>query len=370
MRVTLSGLGTVVLIACATVSVHCSRHFKAWWDDPWCEQVKEPRWPFAYQKLLSQEFETKGRTASNLQHFGHECQRRGALTKCHKCEDIACGQDYSKTCQMQVQGMLFSEVPENIPTITDSVFAVGTEVRHRNDFGNAARMCVMLSGGQCPRGSTSISDYSKCSVRCWGQGFGPPSATPKGWEFLRAKSFRFPPQGKVTTFSGSGNKGWKDGLAAEAEFNNPKGICVSRFTGVIYIADTDNHRIRAIDKNGTVTTIAGSGLDALKDGPALEAHFSSPTDVAIHETDSATFALFIADTYNHRIRMLSNGMVSTLAGSTRGYADGPPQFARFDLPFGIAVSSERHVFVADTYNHLVRQIDPSGIVSTVAGHVS
>src|SRR3546814_4474387 len=89
----------------------------------------------------------QGRSVSNAQDFRHECQAQGGRSKCHICEKISCGDGH--TCDMQLQGVQTSDMSTNIPTVTDSAWAVGGLFRY--DFGNpnTSHVCVMLSGHTC-----------------------------------------------------------------------------------------------------------------------------------------------------------------------------------------------------------------------------
>jgi streptogramin lyase len=167
--------------------------------------------------------------------------------------------------------------------------------------------------------------------------------------------------GKVETIAGS-TEGFADGDALRAQFNTPSGIAIDR-KGNIIVADTSNNRIRKISADGKVTTLAGSGLAGYKDGPASEAQFDGPIGIAVDKQDS----VFVADAYNDRIRKISaDGMVTTVAGTnSQGSNDGNAASASFDTPCGVAVDSKGNIFVADTGNSAVRRITPQGEVSTI-----
>ncbi len=173
------------------------------------------------------------------------------------------------------------------------------------------------------------------------------------------------PVGVVTTLAGVGSAGFADGPGAVAGFRSPFGLAVG-LDGTIYVSDAGNNRIRAIDPaSGEVSTFAGSSQGST-DGPRASARFSAPGGMAM----GANGVLYIADTNNSRIRAidLSTGLVSTLAGSTKGFLDGIGSAAQFNLPFAVAVGASGLVYVADTYNHRIRVIDPaSGAVTTIAG---
>lgn len=176
------------------------------------------------------------------------------------------------------------------------------------------------------------------------------------------------PDGFVTTVAGSGGVSHLDGPAATAEFNNPRGVAVD-LDGTVYVADTGNHCIRQV-KAGVVTTLAGTimpssgGIMGFADGPAAMARFSGPYGVTV----DAQHNVYVADTENHRIRKISRGLVSTLAGSGHsGFADGPGATAQFFWPDGVAVDGAGTVYVADYGTHRIRQVGPSGTVRTFAG---
>jgi DNA-binding beta-propeller fold protein YncE len=104
---------------------------------------------------------------------------------------------------------------------------------------------------------------------------------------------------QVTTVAGCGETGYADGPPEQARFNTPKGLAVDT-RGRIYVADLNNHRIRRIEPDGTVVTIAGNGQRGLLDGPALSAKFNKPRDLAIGPDGT----LYVADEDNHCIRAI------------------------------------------------------------------
>ena len=172
--------------------------------------------------------------------------------------------------------------------------------------------------------------------------------------------------GTVTTLAGSaGLSGSQDAKGSLARFNAPYGIAVDA-NGGIYIADTQNHTIRFMALDGTVSTYAGSaGLSGYQDGATGGAQFNQPNGLAL-----ANGSLYVADYGNSCIRVISsNAQVATLAGlaSTPALLDGTGIAAQFNLPVGIACDASGNVWVADTHNYAVRSISPSGVVTTVAG---
>jgi hypothetical protein len=133
-----------------------------------------------------------------------------------------------------------------------------------------------------------------------------------------------------------------------------------------YVADTAHHTIRGIS-GGEVTTVAGNGLPGFSGdgGPATEARLNAPAAVAL----DAAGNLYIADTHNHRIRRVSNGVITTIAGDGRpGFRGdgGPAAEAALNLPGGVAADLAGNLYIADSGNHRVRRII-GGTIETVAG---
>jgi len=157
--------------------------------------------------------------------------------------------------------------------------------------------------------------------------------------------------GLVSTLAGSGIAGFLDGAAATARFNSPSGLALSG--GTLYVADAGNDRIRAIAlATGAVTTIAGTGSPGTTDGAALsQAQFWQPLDLV-----ASGSKLYIADQANHRIRKLEGGVVSTVSGSSFGFKDGPLPTALFFYPSGLALGAAGQLYVADQSNHRIRMI--------------
>jgi sugar lactone lactonase YvrE len=158
----------------------------------------------------------------------------------------------------------------------------------------------------------------------------------------------------VTTIAGNGTAGWADGAGIAAQFKDPYGITV--YAGNLYVADGHNNRIRKIDATGNVTTIAGDGNMGWADGLGTAAKFNVPTEIAVYAGN-----LYVADSDNYRIRKIvetSPGTftVSTIAGSTQGYADGFGTAAQFNRPQGITVGAGGNLYVSDTDNNRIRKL--------------
>jgi len=177
--------------------------------------------------------------------------------------------------------------------------------------------------------------------------------------------------GIVTTLAGTGVAGYLDGPDSVAKFKAPSDLCVDD-AGNVYVSDFENQYIRKISTGGTVSTIAGNGVPGYADGTADAAEFNYPRGICI----DAQGNLFIADSWNHRIRKIdAGGNVSTLAGysdtigvqSPGDYADGSDTSARFNAPCGMSIDSLGNLYLADAYNHRIRKITPAGVVTTVAG---
>ena len=176
----------------------------------------------------------------------------------------------------------------------------------------------------------------------------------------------------VSTYAGIGSIGFANGSTSTARFNSPRGIALAA-DGRVFVADQSNHRIRVISADGaTVSTYAGSGSFGLANGSTTTARFSEPRGVAV----AADGRVFVADTVNHRIRVISadGATVSTYAGSGNrgfvggGFADGSTSTAQFDDPTDVVVASDGRLFVADTGNNRIRVISADGAaVSTYAG---
>jgi len=170
-----------------------------------------------------------------------------------------------------------------------------------------------------------------------------------------------------TTLAGkAGDAAWLDGSGALARFNAPTGIAVDA-NGFLYVADSSNHVVRKVGSGGGVVTLAGlAGTPGGTDGVAAAARFSGPSGVAV----SAAGVVYVADTYNHVVRLIStDGTVSTLAGQAgaSGSADGTGSAARFFSPSSVAIAPDGSLYVADTFSHTIRRIQIGGVVTTFAG---
>jgi sugar lactone lactonase YvrE len=156
--------------------------------------------------------------------------------------------------------------------------------------------------------------------------------------------------GKVSTVAGSNTAGFREGSGGTAQFNFPDGIVVDK-QGNLYVSDASNSRIRKITPDGRVSTFAGSGISGHEDGDAGIARFDYPMDMVIDSAGN----LYVLDI--SRIRKVSpEGAVSTIAGSTDGYVDGDGSTAKFYTPAGLGIDAQGNIYVADTNNNRIRKI--------------
>jgi hypothetical protein len=164
----------------------------------------------------------------------------------------------------------------------------------------------------------------------------------------------------IDTIAGTGTAGYSGdgGLAIEAMLRFPSNIA-SDASGNLYIADSSNHRIRKVDQNGIITTVAGTGIAGYSGdgGPALSAQLNGPYHIQV----DASGNLYIVDYGNKRIRKVDpNGIITTIAGTgTFGYSGdgGPAVEASFGLMDGIALDSSGNIYVSDSSNYRIRKID-------------
>jgi sugar lactone lactonase YvrE len=177
--------------------------------------------------------------------------------------------------------------------------------------------------------------------------------------------------GIITTIAGTGEQGFAGdgGAATSALLDSPAGVAVDP-AGNVYIADTHNNRIRKVSA-GTISTIAGTGIASFSGdgGSAAVATLNHPTALASDGSGN----LYVADTDNHRIRKVTGTTITTIAGDGEQFFSGDGAAATaagLDSPNGVAVDVAGNIYIGDTHNQRVRVVNASGIISTLAGNAS
>lgn len=176
--------------------------------------------------------------------------------------------------------------------------------------------------------------------------------------------------GVITTLAGTGNIGFDGdgGAATAARLAVPEGIALDD-NGNLIIADTGNHRIRQIDVSGVITTLAGTGSNGFggDGGLAVNAQLNRPKDMAI----DANGNIIIADTFNNRIRQIDvSGVITTLAGTGASGSAGDGGLAtqaQLNQPSDVAIDANGNIYIADQFNSKIRMIDVSGVITTLVG---
>ena len=176
----------------------------------------------------------------------------------------------------------------------------------------------------------------------------------------------------ITTAAGNGSFGFSGdgGAATNAEFSSPDGVTVDNI-GNLFIADSQNERIREIDTNGIITTMAGNGSYGYsEDGiPATNATVYFPTSVAL---DSAGNLFIVCEGSDRICKVGTNGIITKVAGGGYSYPGdgGPANNAELSIPYGVAVDSANNLFIAEYGSQRIQKVDTNGIITTVAGNGS
>jgi len=256
------------------------------------------------------------------------------------------------------------------------------------------------------KGNIYIADYNNCRVRqvnpsgvistiagraCGDSGAGGPATAASIRSPLRlavgqdgsvyftttyAKISKVTPAGLLVAVGGTGSTGYSGdgGPATLASFNLSSnigrgGLAVDA-AGSLYVADWGNSRVRKIDATGTVTTVAGNGVMGYvgDGGPAIAASLSYPTSLVF----DAAGNLYIADSWNHRIRKIGvDGTITSVAGNgVLGFSGdgGPAQLASMGDPFSVAADNAGNLYIADSENGRIRKVNAPGVITTIAGN--
>lgn len=179
------------------------------------------------------------------------------------------------------------------------------------------------------------------------------------------------PPGRLTVIAGTGEGGYSGdgGPAVKAQLFAPHDLAFD-VEGNLLIADTFNHRLRRVDRQGMITTVAGNGVAgyAGDDGPALNASLNNPQGLAIDRNGN----ILIADTYNYVVRRIDrHSVITTFAGSKQpGFSGdgGPANQAQLSLPMAVAVAADGSVYISDAGNSRIRRVDLEGKIQTLIGY--
>jgi uncharacterized protein YjdB len=172
--------------------------------------------------------------------------------------------------------------------------------------------------------------------------------------------------GIITNFAGSGT-GVDGGAATAADVYHPSAVAVDA-SGNVYIAETGNNRVRKVNTSGIISTVAGTGVSGFSGdgGSATAAKLSSPFGVS---TD-ASGNVYIADLGNNRIRKVSGGVISTVAGTgVAGFSGdgGAATSAAINTPYGMTLDASGNMYICDYNNFRIRRVSSTGVISTIAG---
>jgi uncharacterized protein (TIGR03437 family) len=175
----------------------------------------------------------------------------------------------------------------------------------------------------------------------------------------------------ITTVAGNGAEGFSGdgGQAISASFNHPRAIPVDS-TGAMYIADTDNYRIRKVSSNGTIETLAGTGVMGYSGdgGLAVNAELSDASGLILDGAGN----VYVADASNRRVRKITpGGVITSIAGTgIQGFSGdgGPAASAMLGRPFSLAIDGVGNLYIADSAGERIRKIDVNGIITTIAGN--
>ena len=188
-------------------------------------------------------------------------------------------------------------------------------------------------------------------------------------EFYGQRVRKVTPSGVITTLAGNGTAGYSGdgGMATSAELNGPYRVTVD-LAGNVYIPDSSNSRIRKVAPNGTITTIVGNGQSGYSGdgGPATDAALNYPEAVAFDSAGN----YYVADEAGNVVRKVdTNGIITTAVGTgVPGYSGdgGPAASAELDGPVGVAVNAADDLYISDQENNVIRKVT-NGVITTIAG---
>jgi len=220
-----------------------------------------------------------------------------------------------------------------------STYAGSAHNNHKPGQGKAARMGMPRKNAPDGKGNVYVADMFQHVI------------------------LKIDKTGTLSLFSGSPNKrGTVVGKGTAARYNYPYGVGVDG-KGIVYVSERHGAKIRKITPDGNSTILAGSG-SGFADGKGAAAKFKLPRGIAVTKAG----LVYVADTNNSKIRKVTaDGTVSTLAGWSNGYADGVGKKAKFNSPYDLTLGPKGNIFVADTGTRTVRKVTPAGVVTTIAG---
>jgi streptogramin lyase len=318
--------------------------------------------------------------------LGH-ADGKGAEAKFNNPYDIACAADgsmwvadYSNHCIRRIDQDGTVSTVAGVPGLAGHADGKGAEVKFNEPVGISCAadgsMWVVDRGNHCIRridqDSTvsTVAGVPSSSGHADGTGAEAKFNKPRGiscaadgsmWvaEYGNHCIRRIDQDGTVSTVAGvPRSRGHADGKSAEAKFTFPYSISCAA-DGSMWVADSNNHCIRRIDQDGTVSTVAGvPGSSGHVDGKGAEAKFNFPTSISC----AADGSMWVAEDCNDCIRRIDqDSTVSTVAGvpGSAGHADGKGAEAKFNKPTGISCAADGSMWVADLSNHCIRQITPS-----------
>jgi hypothetical protein len=247
-------------------------------------------------------------------------------------------------------------------TLNERIRKVGTNETITTVAGNGAGLRWPEAVAVDASGNLFIADYLNNRVCKLGTNWSITTVAGNGY-------------GAGTGYGGYSGDG---GAATSAELWDPIGVAVDA-TGNLFIADSYNNRVREVGTDGIITTVAGNGPEGYggysgDGGAGTNAELWSPEGVAVDVTGN----LFIADSFNNVIRKVdTNGIITTVAGNGYGPGIGYGGYsgdggaatnAELSVPIGVAVDATGNLFIADSYNNVIRKVDTNGIITTVAGN--